>query len=100
MVASGVRHQHFQSTSPLKPLGQFQLNFIFSLQAKGERKCIYSVQVTSPRWPPCPYIVKTLKNLLQNHCADCLETWYVASGELEFYIKDDTQLTLTYLMPN
>ena len=100
MVASAVHHQHFQSTSSLKLLGQFQLNFTCSLQAKGERKCIHSVQVASPRWPPCPYIVKTLKNFLQNHCADCLETRYVASGELEFYIEDDTQLTLTYLMPN
>ena len=29
---------------------------------------------------------KHLKNLLlQNHLADCLETWYVASGELVLY---------------
>ena len=24
----------------------------------------------------------TLKNLLQNHWADCIETWYIASGKL------------------
>ena len=30
-----------------------------------------------------PIYGKNLKNLLlQNHQADCLETWYVASGEL------------------
>ena len=31
------------------------------------------------RWPPCPYMVKTLKNLLlQNQLTNDLETWYVA----------------------
>ena len=60
---------------PLKLLGQFHLNFIL---AKGERKFIYLVQVNWPRWPPCQYMVKTLKIFLQNHWADCLETWYVA----------------------
>ena len=30
---------------------------------------------------PCPYMVKTLKNLLlRNQKADDLETWYAASG--------------------
>ena len=33
------------------------------------------------KWPPCLYMVKTLKNLLlQNQKADDLETWYAASG--------------------
>ena len=41
MLASIVRllsviRQHLQRTSPLKLLGQFQLNFICSLQAGGE----------------------------------------------------------------
>ena len=32
-----------------------------------------------PTWPPCPYMVKTLKNLLlQNQYTDDLETLYVA----------------------
>ena len=46
-------------------------------------------------------MVKTLKNLLlQIHWADCLETWYVASGDLlhQVYINDDPGLTLTYFM--
>ena len=35
--------------------------------------------VTWPRWPPCPYMVKILKNLLlQNQLTNDLETWYVA----------------------
>ena len=34
-----------------------------------------------PRWPPCPYMLKTLKNLLlRNQKADDLETWHAASG--------------------
>ena len=39
------------------------------------------IQVTWPRWPPCPYMVKTFKNLLlQNQKSYDLETWHVASG--------------------
>ena len=39
------------------------------------------VQVTWPRWPPCPYMVKTFKNLLlQNQKSYDLETWHVAFG--------------------
>ena len=33
--------QHFQRTSPVKLLGQVQLNLICSLQTKGERKFIF-----------------------------------------------------------
>ena len=74
--------QHFQTSSPLKPLGRLKPNFIWSLLGTGERKFVQTVQVTLPRWPPpCPCIVKTLKNLLlQNQKADDLETWYAASG--------------------
>ena len=38
------------------------------------------VQVTSPRWPPCPYMVKTFKSLLQNQKSYDLETWHVTLG--------------------
>ena len=39
------------------------------------------VLVTWPRWLPCPYMVKTLKNLLlRNQKLDDLETWYAALG--------------------
>ena len=39
------------------------------------------VYVTWPRWPPCPYMIKTFKNLLRwNRKADDLETWYTASS--------------------
>ena len=54
------------------------------------------VQVTIQRWPPCPYIVKTLKNLLlRNQKADDLENWYAASGACS---NDDPGFTMTYIM--
>ena len=46
-------------------------NFIWSLLRVGERKIAKMVAVRWPRWPPCPYTVKTFKNLLlQNR--ECL----------------------------
>ena len=69
-VRASVR-QHFQTTSPLKPLSQFCSNFIWSLLRVGERKIAKMVAVRWPRWPPRPYVVKTFKNLLlQNR--ECL----------------------------
>ena len=41
----------------------------------GERKFVQTMQVTWPRWPPCPYKVKNW-----NQRADDLETCYAASG--------------------
>ena len=52
--------QHFQTSSPLKPLGQLNSNFILILLRMRERKFVQMVVVTWPRWPPCPYMVKTL----------------------------------------
>ena len=45
-------------------LGQFCTNFIWSLFRLGEWKIAKMVAVHWPRWPPCPYMVKTFKNLL------------------------------------
>ena len=58
------KYSEFQTTSPLEPLGQFCTNFIWSLLSLGEWKIAKMVAVHWPRWPPCPYIVKTFKNLL------------------------------------
>ena len=47
----------------------------------GKRKFVQTVQVTWTRWPPCSYMVKTLKNLLLwNQKANDLESWYAALG--------------------
>ena len=54
----------FQTTSSLEPLGQFCSNFIWSLLRLREWKIAKMVAVSRPRWPPCPYMVKTFKNLL------------------------------------
>ena len=73
--------QHFQTSSPLKPLGQLNSNFILRLLRMGEPKFVQIVLVTWPRWPPCPYMVKPFKNLLlQNQKTDDLGTWYVTFG--------------------
>ena len=56
-----VVRQHFQTSSPLKLLGQLISYFIWRLLGMGERKFVKMVLVTWPRWPPCPYMVKTLK---------------------------------------
>ena len=51
--------QHFQTSSPLKLLGQLNSNFIWRFLRMGERKFVQMVLVTWPRWPPHPYMVKT-----------------------------------------
>ena len=57
----------FQTTSPLKPLGQCCSNFMWSHLRLGERKSAKMVMVHWPRWLPCSYLVKTFKSrLLQN----------------------------------
>ena len=71
--------QHFQTSSSPKPLRRLKPNFMWSLHGMGEWKFVRGVQVTWPRCPPCPYMVKTFKNLLLwNRWADFHETWYVA----------------------
>ena len=85
---SGVRP--LSSSSPFTMLKDLLLWNRFANQSQilcgaslGRRKWYFvcSIWVTWPRWLPCPYMVKTFKNLLfQNRRADFHETWYVASG--------------------
>ena len=71
----------FQITSPLEPLGQICSNFILSLLRLGEQKIAKMVAVHKPRWPPCPYMVKTFKNLLlQNRGCFGAESLHGSSG--------------------
>ena len=53
--------QHFQTSSFLKILGQLNWYFIWRLLRMGERKFVQMVLITWPRWPPRPYMVKTLQ---------------------------------------
>ena len=57
---SSVVRQHFQTSSPLKLLGQLNSHFIWRLLRMGERKFVQMVLVTWPRWLPRPYMVKTI----------------------------------------
>ena len=47
----------------------------------GTKACSNDPGGTWPRWSPCPYMVKTFKNLIiWNGKADDPETWYAASS--------------------
>ena len=48
----------------LKPLGQCCSNFMWRLLGAGERKIAKMGVVHWSKWLPCPYMVKTIKNLL------------------------------------
>ena len=50
-----------QTFSPQEPLGQSKPDFTWSLIGMEERKFVQMIQVMWPRWPLCPYIVKTFK---------------------------------------
>ena len=57
------------------------------------------VQVTWPRWPPCPYIVKSFKNLLLWNKRPMilklgLQHWLIESYQV--CSNDDLRLTLIY----
>ena len=85
--------QHFQTASPLNPLGQLKPNFTWNLHGMGEPKYAQMGQVTWPMWLPCSYIVKTLTNLLlRKKKADDLQTWYC-----QVCSTDGHGLTLTFL---
>ena len=56
---------------------------MWNLHGMGERNFVQMVQVTCPRWPPWPYMVKTFKTLLLwNQVTNDLETWCTAWGYL------------------
>ena len=94
--------QHLQAFFPEKPLGWLKPNFMWILHGMGEWKFVQMVQVTWPRWSPCPFMAKrwkfffsvtngpmTLKDDMQHRL---LEYSQVCSN-------DDSGITLTYFMP-
>ena len=71
-------HSYLWTTS-LKFLGQISSNFMWSLLLKDDWKFVQMVTVSKSRWLPCPYMVKTIKNLLlQNQESFGAESWYKA----------------------
>ena len=89
--------QHFQTS--LKTLGRLKPNFIWSLFGTGERKFVQTVLVIWPRWPPCPYMVKTLKIFFSGTKGPMTLKLGMQHRVLEYYqvfSNDDPGLTLTY----
>ena len=82
VTPASVRQQ-FQTSSPLKPLGQLNSNFTWRLLRTREQKFAQMVLVTLPGMAARPiYVKKNFKNLLKNQKADDLWTLYVALGVL------------------
>ena len=65
----------------------------------GERKCVQTVLVTWPRWPPYPYMVKTVKHLLlRNQKADDLQNLVcsIECSSITKFVQIMTLVILTY----
>ena len=65
----------------------------------GERKFAQTVLVTWPRWPPCPYMIKTLKICFSGTKRSMTLKLGMDHRVLEYYqvcSNDDPGLTLTY----
>ena len=65
----------------------------------GERKFVQLVQVTLPRWPPCPYMIKPLKIFFSRTKRPMTLNLDMQHQVLEYYqvySNDDSGLTLTY----
>ena len=79
-------------------MGRLKPNFICSIHGMGERKVVQTVLVTWPRWPPCPYMEKTLKIFFGTKRPMTLKLG-MRHRVLEYYqvcSNDDPGLTLTY----
>ena len=78
--SSVIRLSTFSNIFSSEDTGPIEVRFYVAALWVGGTRLLQTVMVTWPRWPPCPYMVKTLKNLLWNQKADDLETWYAALG--------------------
>ena len=54
--------------------GQSKPNFICKLSGTRKWKFIDTMVVTSPRWPPCPYMVKTLQKSSSQEPGELIST--------------------------
>ena len=73
-------HLNRKIVENFKLLSQICSNFKLSLLKLGERKIAKMVVVRRPRWPPCSYMVKPFKNLLQNWGCLGAESVHKSSG--------------------
>ena len=89
----------FSNISPLKPLGRLKQNFIWSPLETGEQKFVQTVLVTWPRWPPCPYMVKTLQIVSGTKRQMTLKLGMQHQVREYYHINsgNDPGLTLTYM---
>ena len=55
---SDLIFSHFFALETARPI---EAKFDVDPPSDGKREFVQMVQVTWPRWPPCPYMVKTLK---------------------------------------
>ena len=72
---------------------------MWSLLGMGEQKVVQMVQVTWPRWPPYPYMVKTIKNIFPGIERPMTMTLGIQHWVLQYYqvcLNDAPGLTLTY----
>ena len=80
-LARGRVHTKIQTGFSQKLLGHSELNFVWKLSGTRKWKFINLILVTWPRWPPCPYMVKTLqKSSSPEPVGRFSRAWYVASG--------------------
>ena len=90
-----------QISSPQNPLGQSKSTFIWSSHGMGEQKFVQTAQATWPRFPPCPYMIKTFKLFYSG--TEMLMTLKLGMQHrvLDYYqvcSNDDPWLTLTYFI--
>ena len=99
-ASSVVVVHYFQISSSQKLLSQSKPNFLWRVTGMGEQKFVQMILVTWPRWPPCPYIVKTLQKIFffrttkQMTLKLGIQHWGLISYKV--CSNDDPGLTLTY----
>ena len=80
-LAKSSVHTKIQTGFSQKLLCRSKPNFVWKLSGARKWNSYDMMLVTWPRWPPRPYMVKTLQNSsLRNRQANFYETWYVALG--------------------